>query len=375
MSDLQCPHCQRETRRPAGSSNGSKRASVVDCEHCDRSFSVPTAPPSAPAVDPTIDWAAAGVPTPGRRPAQSQIPTEVPVALSGGIGLLLTGLFYVLIVTPFEHTYFGQLFTARGWVPYGIAVLAGWSIVMLAFKTWRVAQQRRCFDAELLPTSIAPRIHADNAHVFASYLRQAALSLPPNFLTARLERALLHLASRRSADAVSEQLARQSEADANAVDSSYTTLRVFVWAIPILGFIGTVLGIGAAVGAFSDSVSAAVDLEVMKQSIGSVATGLGIAFDTTLLALVTSIVLMFPMSWLQKFEDSQLARVDDYCDTQLAQRLEALPADANGGNESADGIERLGASLGRSMQQLDSDLLRLSQRVGSLSDRLGGEGS
>ena len=211
------------------------------------------------------------------------------------------------------------------WTSYGIALLAAWSIVMIGFKAWRVFGQRRCLEADLLPTSIAARIHADNAHVFTSYLRHAQLGLPANFLGPRLERATLFLASRRSPGAVAEQLARQSEADANAVDSSYTTLRVFIWAIPILGFIGTVLGIGAAVGAFSQTVSAAVDLDVMKQSIGAVATGLGVAFDTTLLALVTSIVLMFPMSWLQKFEEGLLARVDDYCDTQLARRLEELP--------------------------------------------------
>ena len=55
----------------------------------------------------------------------------------------------------------------------------------------------------------------------------------------------------------------------------------------------------------------------------SVDSGLGVAFDTTLLALVTSIFIMFPTSSLQKAEEDYLARVDDYCQRQFVSRLEA----------------------------------------------------
>lgn len=380
MNEVHCPHCLAQTPIPS-TSNGSGQSDgeIVDCSHCDRSFALPVAAavvPDALAAAP-IDWVAAGVTDPKQAGASTAAPTEVPIALSGVAGLLLTIIFYVAVVGPLASSYFGQLFSARGWVPYGIALLAGWSIVMLAFKTWRVLQQRRCLETEFLPTSIAARINADNAHVFTSYLRHASIGLPRNFLSERLEGATLFLGARRSNSAVAEHLTRQSEADANAVDSSYTTLRVFIWAIPILGFIGTVLGIGTAVGAFSATVSAAVDLEVMKQSIGAVATGLGVAFDTTLLALVTSIVLMFPMSWLQKFEESLLARVDDYCDTQLSRRLEELPglasrAEAAGNNAAAAdaNLEALSVSVGRSLRELDTELSRLSKSVGSLSEQL-----
>jgi len=99
-------------------------------------------------------------------------------------------------------------------------------------------------------------------------------------------------------------------------------VRVFIWAIPILGFIGTVMGIGASVGGFSESVASAGDLEVMKDSIGTVTTGLGVAFDTTLLALVMSIFIMFPTSSLQKAEQDFLAAVEDYCRQHMIPRLD-----------------------------------------------------
>jgi biopolymer transport protein ExbB/TolQ len=99
-------------------------------------------------------------------------------------------------------------------------------------------------------------------------------------------------------------------------------VRVFVWAVPTLGFIGTVIGIGAAVGGFSDTLEAASSIEGMKASIGSVTGGLGVAFDTTLLALVMSILIMFPANAVQRIEEGLLSAIDDYCAEHLVQKLE-----------------------------------------------------
>ena len=119
---------------------------------------------------------------------------------------------------------------------------------------------------------------------------------PGNLQITRLIRALEHFSVRRSVSETVDQLRLSAERDENAIESGYVMLRVFIWAIPILGFIGTVLGIGASVGGFSEAVSSAADLDVMKDSIGVVTSGLGVAFDTTLLALVTSVLIMFPYS-------------------------------------------------------------------------------
>jgi hypothetical protein len=47
-----------------------------------------------------------------------------------------------------------------------------------------------------------------------------------------------------------------------------------------------------------------------------------VAFDTTLLALVMSVLIMFPTSSLQKAEEGLLARVEDYCGRHLIARLD-----------------------------------------------------
>jgi biopolymer transport protein ExbB/TolQ len=130
-------------------------------------------------------------------------------------------------------------------------------------------------------------------------------------------------------------------------------LRVFIWAIPILGFIGTVLGISEAVSGFSDSVNSAASLEVMRESIGSVTTGLGVAFDTTLLALVMSIVIMFPMSALQKAEEEYLGRCDDYCDLHLSNRVVSPVAEVTRADHSDRDLHALIESLEARIDRLE----------------------
>ena len=96
-------------------------------------------------------------------------------------------------------------------------------------------------------------------------------------------------------------LKSQSEIDATMVDSSHALIKVFIWAIPILGFIGTVLGISDAVSSFGSSEGGGMqDLDEIREQLGKVTGGLSTAFDTTLVSLIFSLCVMFPTSIMQK---------------------------------------------------------------------------
>jgi biopolymer transport protein ExbB/TolQ len=246
-------------------------------------------------------------------------PRELDLKLTAGAGLVLTAAVY-LVMYFFRDTRIGELFIYRGWIPPVVTYLTAWSTVVLTLKYQRLSLERGALEIDLLPTSLAARIAPDDAPAFVAHLDALEIA-PGNPVVERLRRALLHFAARRDAREVSRQLSNHAQADADWVDSSYTLVRVFIWAVPILGFIGTVMGIGSAVGGFSESVGGAADIAVMKESIGQVTSGLGIAFDTTLLALVMSIFIMFPSSSLQKSEEDFLAIIEDYCDERLLQRL------------------------------------------------------
>ena len=105
------------------------------------------------------------------------------------------------------------------------------------------------------------------------------------FFVRRLRSALEHVRSHGSAETLNDELKYLSDIDASRLHAGFGLFRVILWAIPILGFLGTVIGITMALNS--------VDLKSPDQSMLQVLNGLGLKFDTTALALAMSMVLMF----------------------------------------------------------------------------------
>ena len=84
---------------------------------------------------------------------------------------------------------------------------------------------------------------------------------------------------------------------------SYSLLNGFLWAIPVLGFIGTVLGLGNAIGAFGGAIAtASTDMDALKGELTKVTEGLKTAFDTTLLGLLGSMVVQIVVTFRKRQE-------------------------------------------------------------------------
>jgi biopolymer transport protein ExbB/TolQ len=129
----------------------------------------------------------------------------------------------------------------------------------------------------------------------------------------RIGNLLNFVASRGTASDLDDQMRTLSDNDAMAVDGSYALLRFMIWAMPILGFLGTVLGITEAISGISP--------EQMENDPGAVSNGLTKAFDATALALSFTLLAMFLNSLLEKLEQGLLERVDQYVDAELAHRF------------------------------------------------------
>ena len=109
----------------------------------------------------------------------------------------------------------------------------------------------------------------------------------------------------------------------------YNLLRYLVWLIPTLGFVGTVLGIALALqsagGAFAGVTENTNMAELGPEMMQSLTGQLGVAFYTTLLALLQSAVLMFAMHLVQEREERALNQVGQYCLKNLLNRLYEQP--------------------------------------------------
>ena len=98
--------------------------------------------------------------------------------------------------------------------------------------------------------------------------------------------------------------------DEDAIKNGYGILRVFVWALPVLGLIGTVVGIALAVGNFAQFLGTNIDdVSLIKKSLVSVTGGLSYAFMNTLQGLLSSLLLMIPTSAMQAREERLVSTI------------------------------------------------------------------
>lgn len=326
-----CPECHKHLKVPSDAAGRKAR-----CPYCKHSFTVPEGPePEVPAEEsqafPGIDTRSVADRvnrTPQKkRPAESRPKassggssdrTDVNLLLSGAIGLgLAVGFLVLMIPLKMAGIFIGELFLERGWVPFAEVFLFAWSVVILFLKWKKIKRQKDSMLFDLLPNELSEHITQESVDRFVDHARQLPLGPDESFLVSRVLRGLEHFRVRNSNPEVAEVLNSQSDIDANAVQSSYTILNVFIWAIPILGFVGTVIGISVAVS----GIDMSGDIANVKESLNTVTSGLATAFDTTLIALVMSMFVMFPTSSLQKAEEDMLNSVDEYCNENLLKRL------------------------------------------------------
>jgi hypothetical protein len=104
---------------------------------------------------------------------------------------------------------------------------------------------------------------------------------------------------------------QQVMADREATQRAYNLLRMFVWATPVLGLIGTVVGISIAVGGFAGFLSTSVDdVSKIKAGLVGVTGGLSFAFLITLEGLLSSLILMLFTSNIQTREERLYAAIE-----------------------------------------------------------------
>ncbi len=132
--------------------------------------------------------------------------------------------------------------------------------------------------------------------------------LLPRALVAGLRR----LAATGSIQDVSTATREVCEAEAERLESELSIVRYIAWAIPSIGFIGTVRGIGDALAQAHQAV---------EGDITGVTQSLGVAFNSTFVALVISIVVMFFVHQLQRMQERLVLDAEAYCDDHLIAAL------------------------------------------------------
>jgi len=301
-------------------------------------------------------------------PANPNLWVSLGLGVAINFGILLLGLLL-------RGTYVYTILFERGWVNFAETFVFSWGMAIVLLKFKKLSHQRNALLLDVLPQRLGREINSENVGKFVDHVYTLPIRLRDSLMVNRIRKGLELFEVRPSNADVAHMMSTQSDIDSIRIAGSYSLIKVFIWAIPILGFVGTVLGLSAAIGNFSGVMGGAKDIDALMGSLGGVTTGLGTSFDTTLLGLIYSILLSFPMSALQKGEDDSLNTIDSYCNDTLLPRLndDGGHAGSQSSPDVAKAMDRLVERVLKAQTQLVADLKDVaglvSGQVTSLEER------
>ena len=193
-------------------------------------------------------------------------------------------------------------------------MLGLWALAIMGYKVRTSMREAKMFDMPLVTISEGTRIlPADSGQ-----LMRPIQSLPSQDQELLLPRTLRTALSRfqvtSSVQSASDAARSVCDSEDTRLDSEQSMIRYIIWAIPSIGFIGTVRGISAALSDAQDA---------MEGNIAGVTSNLGVAFNSTLVALLISMVVMFVMHHLQHSQERLSLDAYAYCEDRLLRFLKS----------------------------------------------------
>jgi biopolymer transport protein ExbB/TolQ len=193
-------------------------------------------------------------------------------------------------------------------------ILGIWALAIMGYKTATILGERRLLDVDLVPVAEGMRILPEDTREFARQIE----ALPEESRSMLLPRALLNALRRfsttRNISDVSSSTRDIFESEADRLESELSMIRYISWAIPSIGFIGTVRGIGEALAQADKAV---------QGDIAGVTQSLGVAFNSTFIALLISIFLMFLVHQVQLLQERLVYDGENYSNDKLIRHMKA----------------------------------------------------
>ena len=196
-----------------------------------------------------------------------------------------------------------------------------WGTIIVALKVPKLRLQRRALDLAVVPQHHDFVLNEATAKTVLERMRSLVDDTRHFILLNRIDRALSSLQNIGGVNDVSAILKSQADNDENQIASSYALINAMIWAIPVLGFVGTVLGLSMAMQRFRLTA----DPSSIRDSLTPVVAGLSTAFETTLVGLVFALLLHLLSDFIQQKETDFLDECDDYCHAHVVSKLRVRP--------------------------------------------------
>ena len=190
-------------------------------------------------------------------------------------------------------------------------IFCAWGLIVLSYKLFQVSRERQLLKQDFVRVQPGERIIPEDAFDRYKELR-TAMGREPRWRERLLPECILAALHRFHATAsiqdASNAVKERAEIAADQLDSSLSLVRYIAWAIPAIGFVGTVRGIGDALS-FAE--------QAIKGDISALTANLGLAFNSTFVGLMLCIVLMYVLHIVQSQQESFVIETQTYCRDKL----------------------------------------------------------
>jgi biopolymer transport protein ExbB/TolQ len=244
------------------------------------------------------------------------------------VSFVLAALFFGLTLLgikisgdPKDTKGFAYIVTEH-WINSSILLVSYWAGFLILSKLRDYLKQKKALavflDAKIMSQlskkgALSPENFHNTIHEIRNELIERGCRDVTDYIIFDLIRkTLYHLESVQQKEEINSILSYHAQISHAKMEESFTMLKVFYWAIPILGFIGTVMGIGQAIGAFSSFIASGADSAGLKNSLVSVSAGLSVAFDSTLIALAFAVILLPLGTLIENLYENLITQSEEY---------------------------------------------------------------
>jgi biopolymer transport protein ExbB/TolQ len=233
------------------------------------------------------------------RPNAAAILAEQKAAIQADPAYIAEPSFFVIMRDPEQEACF---------------VLMLWAFAILGYKGWHARLEAQLLQQEFIPIAEGMKILPEDTREYTRAIQGLPYDEQRMFLPRVLLSALARFGATRNVQDVSSVTHTLVANEAERMESELSMIRYIAWAIPSIGFIGTVRGIGGALAQAHRAV---------EGDISGVTENLGVAFNSTLIALLISIVLMFIVHQLQLTQERLVFDTENYVDEHLIRHMQA----------------------------------------------------
>ena len=262
---------------------------------------------------------------------KSNLPAELIYQVSALlIAVIVVHLLYVTVIRPnanalladqAERSAAGESFVPerslyvvlRDYEQESCFILMFWSMSIMGYKGRNALRERALLQDDIVEVAEGMSVLPEDAREYSRPIQALSTANQEMLLPRALLAALQRFSSTRNVQDVSEAVKSICDSESDGSIASCRWVRYIAWAIPSIGFIGTVRGIGDALGQAYKAV---------EGDIAGVTASLGVAFNSTFVALVISIIIMFLMHQLQLIQERLVLDAQAYADQRLIRHMQ-----------------------------------------------------